>query len=59
MRKSKIIGIAKRDLKAGEIFEVPIDLTTLEIKINDSINFIEGTTINDLMGENEKDNCGS
>lgn len=46
--KNKMIGIAKRDLKKGEVMEFPISVETGEIGKNENINFIEGTTIDDI-----------
>ena len=46
----KMIGIAKRDFKKGEEFELARDILTGEIKINKNINFIHGTNIRDLKG---------
>jgi len=42
------IGIAKRNIKKGEVFQVPINLMTGEILPNKYINFIHGTTIHQL-----------
>lgn len=53
-----MIGIAKRDLESGEVMEIPINLMTGELKTNDSINFIEGTRLQDLEKEKYCD-CGN
>ena len=36
--RGKVLGIAKRDLKAGEEFQIPISLMNGELLPNDSIN---------------------
>lgn len=43
----KLLGIAKRDIKAGETFSIPIEVTSGKYLENDTINFLEGASIHD------------
>ena len=47
--KKKIIGIAKRDLKKDETFELPFDVETGELLPNKYINFIHGTKVDEIL----------
>ena len=45
----KPLGIAKRDMKKGELLSFPIDIITGELLPNKNINFIYGKNVRDLM----------
>lgn len=49
-RREKRLGIAKKDIKKGEIMKIQVDTGTGALLENDFIKFDNGICIKDLIG---------